>query len=915
MVNKRTLWLVTTALGCVAQPALAQDQQSAADAPQDIVVTGYRASLEQARDLKRKSAIIQDSIAADDIAAFPDLNLAEAIQRLPGVAINREAGEGRRISLRGLGPDFTRVQLNGMEVLGNVDSPQDSRGQNSRDRAFDFNLFAAELFNRVDVEKSYQAIQTEGGLAGTVGLHTGRPFDYAGTKAVVSAQLGTNTLTKDAQPRFTGLLSKNWGNFGVLISGAYSHRNTREEGFDTYRWRRNKANGSDVSALTADQQAKIASGDLRFARGNRLSVWDSTQDRLGLTAAIQWKPSDKINLALDGLYGEFKADRFETHLASRGGGGSTWLGGAQTFAGVTYKNSKINQIHWNDQNEVDYLDVDGANTATETRTQKTKNIFKQLVLSGDAALSDNLKFFFTGGVERSSYDMPVSDKFYLEAYGGVISDYRGGTYSLVNTYKWDTGNPALWHAHNLLISSNYQDSAFDTAKGRFEFSVSPDDKLSFGGEWRRFENSGYSRGGQVNVYQTEFQTGKVSANIANYAQVYTGYSGQNWVVVDYNKALSQLGIDRNAYLGPKLSVYGVEERTGAAFAQYDWDHHLGSLPFRGNIGVRYYRTDLTSSGFSTGTDSKGNTIGSGSASIGKSYDGVLPAMNLTLELQKGLQVRFSAAKNINRPTLSALAANASVSLNDDGTYSVSVGNPDLKPYKSTDLNLSIEHYFGRVGYVALGGFYKHLDGFIATKTLSNVPYSITGQPTTLAPNLTPNTIITSYSIPVNLDGTDLVGMELAGQADFTFLPAPFDHFGASGNFTYLDSKYDYRKIYGADAIRTTLEGLSHVNANATLYYQDARFDARVSVNYRSGYVYSASPVSTSLGKDQDLTGYAPTTYVDASAHYNLTSKVQLTLDAINLTNQREKQYSDSTQRLYVVTRAGTTVMGGVRISF
>ncbi len=150
---KRTLLLASSAL-CVAQPVWAQEQgtSAAADTGGEVVVTGYRTSLAQARNSKRDATIIKDSIAASDIAAFPDLNLAEALQRLPGVAINREAGEGRRISLRGLGPDFTRVQLNGMEVLGNVDSPQDSRGQTTRDRAFDFNLFAAELFNHVDVE-------------------------------------------------------------------------------------------------------------------------------------------------------------------------------------------------------------------------------------------------------------------------------------------------------------------------------------------------------------------------------------------------------------------------------------------------------------------------------------------------------------------------------------------------------------------------------------------------------------------------------------------------------------------------------------------------------------------------------------------------------------------------------------------
>jgi TonB-dependent receptor len=164
------------------------------------------------------------------MAKFPELNLAESLQRLPGVQINREAGEGRRISLRGLGPDFARVQLNGMEVLGNVDSAQDSRGQRSRDRAFDFNIFASELFSRVEVEKTFQAAQNEGGMAGTVGLFTGKPFDYApGAKGALSLKLGTNEYTKDTQPRVAALFSHNWDNrFGVAGLGrlfqAQDHR-------------------------------------------------------------------------------------------------------------------------------------------------------------------------------------------------------------------------------------------------------------------------------------------------------------------------------------------------------------------------------------------------------------------------------------------------------------------------------------------------------------------------------------------------------------------------------------------------------------------------------------------------------------------------------------------------------------------
>nr|WP_086494204.1 TonB-dependent receptor [Novosphingobium panipatense] len=922
MWTKRSLWaastgLASTGLALIAQPVLAQDVAPAGDAEQTageaIVVTGYRASLDLARDVKRNATIIQDSIVADDIAAFPDLNLAEALQRLPGVAINREAGEGRRVSLRGLGPDFTRVQLNGMEVLGNVDSAQDSRGQGTRDRAFDFNIFAAELFNRVDVRKSYSAEQTEGGLAGTVGLFTARPLDYKGDKFAVSASGGTNSLTKDFQPRLTGLVSKNWGDFGILVSAAYSHRKTREQGFDTYRWRLNGANGSDISALTQDEQDKVNSGTLRFARGNRLSVWDSTQDRLGITSSIQWNPGSNTHITLDGLYGQYKADRFETHLASRGGGGSTWLGGGQTFAGVTYPSSKINAIEWNDQNEVTYLDVTGGQTATETRIQNTKNTFKQVVLSGDTGITDRLTLRMLGGIERSSYDMPVDDHFYTEAYGDVVSDYRGGNYALANSYGWDTADASNYHAHEIDIASSFQDTAFDTVKGSLEFAATPDDKFSVGGEWRRFENSGYKRLTN-DVLLNQFKSGAVSADIGDYAEVYNGYPGQSWIIVDYDKALNALGVNRSDYLTARSSIFSVEERTAAGFVQYDWNHKLGSLGFRGNIGGRYYRTEISSSGVGTLNDA------SGTISASSSYEGFLPAANLIFDLDDSLVLRASAAKNINRPALSALAMNGSVAIGDidaqtgEREISVSTGNPGLKPYKSSDLDLSLEYYIGHTGSVSAALFYKKIDGFIVTKTDNNVSYGSTGLSTDLADGLTADTVVRTYSRPINLGKTDLWGVELAAQSDFTFLPAPFNRFGASANFTYVDSNYDYSTVYAGGA-KTTLEGLSHVNANATLYYQDAKFDVRVSGNYRSSYVYSAAPISTSLGQDQDLSGYEGTLYLDMAAHFKLTDNIQLTLDGINLTNQAEKQYSDSTKRLYVVTRSGRTIMGGVRFEF
>ncbi|WP_363080284.1 TonB-dependent receptor plug domain-containing protein [Phenylobacterium sp. RIFCSPHIGHO2_01_FULL_69_31] len=350
MYRSRKTLAASAATGIIAFALLsggAQAQEAAGGEVEELVVTGFRGSLAAARELKRSAEVTSDVIVAEDMAKFPDLNLAESLQRLPGLAITREGGEGRRVSLRGLGPDFTRVQLNGMEVLGNVDSPMDSRGQTSRDRAFDFNIFASELFTKVEVRKSFSAEQDEGGMAGTVGLYTAKPFAYDGTRAALSLQGGTNSATKDFQPRFAGMLSRNWDDrFGVLISAAYSRRETEEQGYNTYSPSRVTSGGTDISRLSAADQALINAGTLVFQRGNRLSVWSSDQERLGLTAAVQWRPVENLTLTLDALHGEFTNDRNELHLATRASQASTILGGSVRHSGITTPPPRVNEVRY-----------------------------------------------------------------------------------------------------------------------------------------------------------------------------------------------------------------------------------------------------------------------------------------------------------------------------------------------------------------------------------------------------------------------------------------------------------------------------------------------------------------------------------------------------------------------------------------
>ena len=908
--------LLTSAAMMLALAAGAQAQTAQSDAPvvatDVIVVTGFRGTLSDARALKRSADGIVDSIVAEDIAKFPDLNLAESLQRVAGVAITREAGEGRRVSLRGLGPDFTRVQLNGMEVLGNVDSPMDSRGQNTRDRAFDFNIFASELFTRIDIEKSYRASQTEGGLAGTVGLYTARPFDTDGFNAAFSAQGGTNTATQDFSPRLAGLISQNWdGRFGLLVSVAYSDRGTEEQGYNTYRWRALNASRSDISRLSPADQAAINSGQLRFARGNRLSVWESQQERLGVTFAAQWAPSDSLTVSLDALYGAFEGDRDELHLAARGAG-SAWLGGTNVHNGVTYGPAVINEIRYNSGNEVIYLDISNANTATETRRQIATNTFEQVVLSADWTPTDRLTVNALIGVEESDYDVK-GDKFYLESYGRVTSDYSRERFYAYNTFAWDTADAANWWAHEIDLSDTTQRSGIETARLDAEYRVSDALTARAGFSLQSFANKGYTVNAN-NLLQSAWQNGTVNDDVRSVAQVYDRHKDQSWTIVDLDAAYTLFGVDRDAAIAASraASFYIVEEETRAAYGEAEWTTDIAGLVFRGNAGVRYFETEIASRGVVNGLDTTAT----------RSYDDVLPTLNAVLELTEATQVRFAASRNVTRPALGALAIGGTVRNVGTGAtveLEATSGNVGLRPYESTNFDLGVEHYFGDVGMVGAGVFWKSLDGFVGRTVARNVPYSDTGLPLELLDNILPagatasgSTTVAQWTRPANLASTDLTGVEFFGQSDFFFLPAPFNKAGAVANVTLVSSELDYSSVLPRFTTPTvfSLEGLSDTTANVTLYYETELYGARLSANYRSDYVAIVGD-----GGEEDHRGFNPTTYVDFSAFYQIGERMKWTFDAINLTDEREEQYSDSARRLYNSTTSGVTVYTGINFQF
>ncbi|MFC3581907.1 TonB-dependent receptor [Sphingomonas hylomeconis] len=868
--------------------SVASDEQNGGE---DIVVTGYRESLSRALQLKRSATGSQDVIVAQDIAAFPDQNLAEALQRIPGVAITRDSGEGRQISLRGLGADFTRTQLNGMEVLTNTASGLDSRSSVSRSRSFDYSIFASELFNQVTVEKSYAAEQDEGGIGGTIGLHTAKPFDYPGLTAVVSAKGQVNQYSKSLTPRLVGLVSDRWGDFGALVSVAYSKAETIETGYRNWNWSQINFRAANVGPnISAADRALLvnATGANRVwnSRAQTYATWFNERERLGITAALQYHPSDRTDVTLDILYGKLSNNRETDVLGAAGTNGvsANDITGTQVLTDVTF----------DEHNSIVAASFDGVDMRTETRNTHDTTDFWQVALNGRTEITDTLSVKVLGGWSRSKF-YSTYDQVYLEAVGKSysFSGINGG--NPTNTYGFNPADPAQWTVQGAESRDDGIDSEFYNAKGELAWRIAEGSTLKAGASYKHFENGGLQRRAQYN-YDGKTGLPAVPTRVIPYT------SRTPYIIADIDGAYQALGISgtvnaSNAIAG---ADYAVREKTVAAYVQYDLDTRLGEVGVRANLGLHYYHTSLNSSGMAL----TGTTLTP--VNITNSYDGFLPAANLAFDLNRSLVLRVSANRNVSRAALSDMRAAATINVAAFGG-TISAGNPNLAPFIADSVEGSLEYYDGKRGSLAIGVFYKKMKSFITTET-TPVPYNTTGFPLSLLlPGQDP-AILFNYTRPVNGPGASIKGVEIAAKRDFDFLPAPFDGLGVLGNLTLADGKTDV--LFSGAPVNLPLTNLSKVSTNATLYYDTGRWGVRGSAAMRSKYRWGS-------GGNGNIGEYIKgTTNFDASAYVNVTPQLQLTLEAINIGNEPLVQYADKdAKRMMTNTTSGRTILFGATMRF
>ena len=909
---RRTLFAgasgLAVALSLGAGAALAQTAPSTQEDTtqvEEVVVTGFRGSLAQALNVKRREAGAVDVIMAEDIADFPDQNLAEAIQRVPGVAITRDAGEGRNISVRGLGPDFTRIRINGMEALGTTGGT-DSSGGTNRGRGFDFNVFASDLFNSITVRKTASADAEEGSLGATVDLRAARPFDYSGFTLAVSGQAGYNDLAEEINPRAALLISNTWANdtFGALFSVAVSGREALEEGHSTVRW----------------QGGNVGSGPGRVnaftPRLPRYGILEHDQDRLGLTGSLQWRPGPATEVSLDLLYADFSATRFEHFLQAP----DFSAGGGNGRAGIVVLDSFVD----GDGNML-YGRFDNVDVRSESRFDELSTQFTQLTLDISHEFSDRLRVNAFAGSSTSEHDNPVQTTLLFDHVNsdGYSYDYRDNANLPLITYGFDVTDPASWTLSQIRLRPQTADNTYETLQLDGEWDLNDSVTLRGGlfqksytfetTEQRRDPAScGLAPTGNAEgcippgVAGTPISSFSRMVSLADRWDIPSG-TQLSWLIPDYDAANDLFDLEGMplSWTPSSGNNRSVDEETRGAFLQADFDTQLGSLPVRGNIGGRYIDTDQSSTGFQVAA---GTPV---QVTAERSYDEFLPSANLVVEPTPDLLFRFAAAKVMARPGLGSLTPGGNVSVSGNNR-TVNSGNPNLEPTRATTYDFAAEWYFAPESILSLALFAKEIDSFVANNAVTmpftgnplGIPDSVAIAACGAIAGCTPGAEWV-FNQPVNTEGGDLKGFEISYQQPLTFLPGFLSNLGVMANYTYVDSEIEY-----PNGTTNTLTELSKRAYNGTLYYEDERFSARVSGTYRDGYLTQVP------GRNGNaIEGVVDTFNVDASASYQLTEQFSLTLEGINLTDEVPTQYVGIYNLVSVHHHTGRQVFAGFRYRF
>lgn len=907
-------------IGAAAQAQTQAQTQTSndADAGPSVVVSGIRASLSSSLNTKRLQDGVVDAVSAEDAGKFPDTNIAESLQRVTGVQIQRNGGEGRYISVRGLGPEFNNVLVNGRTMTS------DTGG-----REFSFDLLSSDLISKALVYKTSQPFLPEGGIGSTVDIQTARPLSgKVGHSVVVNASGSYDSNSEKKTPNLSGMYSfaNAERNFGVNASLSYTDRASKQNKAITDAW-----NYRDVSFINGDLNSKgltmadVTTKKVYIPQSYGFQQENETRKRLVGNLTVQYNPSPTWKLSADALY---------SHLDQRNNviAFSDWIN-PQVLGATVDSNNQITSLlrpgatfyannpalagAGNLLGEVNSNDmiVKGGDRLSVTRAfglNSKWDLAPEWKLEGDLNTSrtnsgspdmwvvagmvpNNGDVLSFGSTPSILFGDGISDPTAVRAHAVSNGDVR-------NTDKLYEGRLNLGWSHDIGFFKGIDTGLSHSQRevGRTEWNS--DSWNTYSGYHLALPSSLFTVTPMENFLGGGAQVPSAYLSFDPYA--YMAYLNQRSVLTQSNDPA--LYLDTTLYPnGPmaidytKPSTWAVKEKVTSIFLDSKWEGERWSA----NAGVRLVHVKSLSSGTSrvllSATKSPNDTtyiLNYGPMStqtVDNSYNSVLPSANVKFDLTRDMLLRLAASKTETRPTLNQMGVTNSYG-GRYGDVQTGGGNPYLKPMKSNNYDLSWEWYLSKTNYVSAAVFQKYVRDFLETRLID-----------TTLPQY-PGEVVHDTRIRNGQKGK-IKGIELAGQYAFDSVTPWLRGFGATANYTYVDATASRE----ADSATPNCgyPGLSPQSYNASLFYENSNFQARVSYNWRNHFSVDCGGGST---QPRNRAAYGQT---DASLRYNLTPTLSLYADAINLTNARTHEYALNESQFLTLEDVGRRVNIGLRASF
>jgi iron complex outermembrane recepter protein len=801
-----------------------------------LVVFGDRASLESAEKIRRERLEIVDSVVDDDIARLPDLNVSDALQRVAGIQIERDLGEGFTPSIRGL----TQMET----LLGGREVFTAGTGRN-----LNFEDIPAEMVSGIDVYKTSSAAQIEGGIGGVIDLRTHRPFDFNGSEFVGSARLIHGDLAQRDEPQFSLLGSDRWqtdaaGEIGALLNVSYQERAFRED-------QESEGNPLALTNLLPGQTVIAPNGT---SQTTSIGVRKRTAGNL----VLQWRPSSSLDLYAEGSYAQFRTmqDSYQINVEASPSfvpGSVTVFPGTDDLRSITWTDAPLSILSFardtvdqTAQAAVGGSLSHGAWTISGdlSHTQSRESLFfSGPFLAGTAA-------YFTQNLSTTVPSTGIS--------GANLLDPANLTYTGIayRTLPYDGS-----------LTAARIDADYDLA-GSFLRTLSVGLRISDHG----------ANNSPGLIFADAAVTGLTGADRPSFLMPdpYSLFPGSgsdsiaNYLVGNLSSARDPIAL-RSAFgittpipaAASPLSLWSITEETRAAYWLAKFE--TSNMPLDGNIGLRVVHTlESVSGSESAPADATISPI-----AVMSDYTDWLPSINLRYRLREDWLLRAAVSKSITRPDFDELSPSLTLIPNsvNPSLNQGSAGNPELKPVRADNIDVAVEKYFSRTTALSLTGFLKHVDGFVTT--VSN-PEVYAGS-------------VYEVSRPQNGSGADIRGFELAYQQFYDFLPSVLSGLGLQANYTYIDSESPNSAL-GAPA---PLQNLSKHSLNLIGIYERSKFSARLAYNWRDRFL---SGVTDIVGVGALPVYTAAYGWLDGSLRYRVTDKATVAVEGMNLLHTLRRSY-------------------------